>query len=112
MTLPETIHNPGAIEVEPRRGLVLQRVKAGAPGEGVPTSLQAVPAQCFEERMPRRDPFQVVGLFRRLPVSGQARIAEHETFSQLPVWVRDRIALSDRGRAARIKRMGQAAVPA
>ena len=41
----QAIYDPSPVEVEARRRFVLQGMKTGATGEGVPGKIKAVPAQ-------------------------------------------------------------------
>ena len=63
----QAVDDPGAIEVDPRRGVMSQRVETGSLFPVLLGQLEGVPPHGLEQRMPRRDPFQMV-LFRRLPI--------------------------------------------
>ena len=81
----ETVDHPRLVEVETRRRFMFKGVKTRALGEGIPPHVETVATQGFEQRVSRRDPFQVV-LFRRFPLRGKAGIARQK-FRKPPVWV-------------------------
>ncbi len=71
--LREAIHYPGAVEINAGRLFVLQRVEARAIGKNGLGKLQSITAQDFEQRVPRRNPFQAV-LFGHSAVGGEASV--------------------------------------
>ena len=101
----ETIHDAGAVDIETCRRIVCQRMEAGAPAEGVRCAIQTVPAQRFEQRMPRGDPLQILFL-SRVAVGRQARIASRQ-LRVLPARLA-LVPLQARRCATRIERMHHA----
>ena len=76
--LPESIHDARPVEVDARRALVLQGVEASRPCSRTSSAcVVGVPADRLEERMPGRDPFQLLRL-GGVAVGGAARIAVGE----------------------------------
>src|SRR5262249_20661943 len=71
--LAQTVHYAGTVEVQPRRVVVIQGVKAGTLGKFAPSQVQRVPANRLEKGMPRRDPLQIILVGRR-PVSRAAGV--------------------------------------
>ena len=65
--LPQPVGDLGFVEVQPDGTLMGQRVKACPLGEGLTSGFHAGPSECFEKRMSRCYPFQVIVL-RSVPV--------------------------------------------
>ena len=103
--LPEPIHDPRPVEVDPRRALVLERVEGCALAEDVQRLCVGVPADRLEERMAGRDPLQLLRL-GGVAVGGAARIAVRES-RQLPVRVLF-VAAEHRRRPRRLEGVRQA----
>ena len=80
--MSEPIHDSCTIEIEPCRRCVLQGMEAGALGKGVSAEFEAVPAEGFEQRMPRCNPFEVV-FFSSVAIRRQAWVAGCE-FRKFP----------------------------
>ena len=72
--LAQAIHDPGPVEVEPRRLFVFERMKGGTLAENVERLRVGVSPDRLEERVARRDPFEAIRL-RRLAVGRATRIA-------------------------------------
>ena len=98
----ETVDDAGAIEVEAGRGIVVEGVEAGARCEDVPTGFDAMTAERFEQRVPGRNPFQVVRLCR-VPVGREPGVTCQEV-RKTPVGVA-LVPLQGGRRPARLERM-------
>ena len=81
--LLEPVHDPGPVEVEPGRFLVLQGVEACTLGEGLSALVEAVAPQRLKEGMARGHPLQVP-LIRRGPVGGDPWVPGRD-LRQVPV---------------------------
>jgi hypothetical protein len=81
----KTVDDARAIEVDAGRRLVLQRVERGSLRQWITRERERMPAECFEERMPRRDPFELLG-FGSITVGGTSGVTVCNC-RQLPVRV-------------------------
>jgi hypothetical protein len=72
--IPQAIHDPGPKEVHPGRLLVGEGVVDRPAGEGLRGQAGRVVTNRLEQRMARRDPFQIV-LLDRLPVCGASGVS-------------------------------------
>ena len=81
--MPQAIHNPRPVKVNPRRLLVLKGIEAGPFAEHLCRLDMYVPSDRLKERVPWGDPFQVVSL-GYITIRRTTRVLVHQCW-ELPI---------------------------